>query len=276
MPPDTPLPRADAELPALARGDALRRGAPARGVEAEAVAAETPVAFVYNGVSHAVMMATPRDLTDFAYGFSVAEGVVAHAGEVLAVSACARPPGISLAIAIPPARAAALASRTRSIAGRAGCGLCGIAEIEQALRPLPRLPAGPRIAADAIDRAVAALPAEQALNRATGAVHAAAFAAPDGRLLLVREDVGRHNALDKLIGASSRAGHDPAAGFLVLTSRCSMELVQKAASFGCPVLATMSAPTALALDLAQGCGMTLAAFARGTGFDLYTCPERIA
>lgn len=276
MPPDTPLPRADAELPALAHTQPARRGAPAPGAEAEAVAAETPVAFVYNGTSHAVMMATPRDLTDFAYGFSVAEGVVAHANEVLSVSACARPPGISLAIAIPPARAAALASRTRSLAGRAGCGLCGIAEIEQALRPLPPLPAGPRIAAAAIDRAVAALPAEQSLNLATGAVHAAAFAAPDGRLLLVREDVGRHNALDKLIGASLRAGLDPAAGFLLLTSRCSMELVQKAASFGCPVLATMSAPTALALDLARECGMTLAAFARGAGFNLYTHPERIA
>jgi len=222
------------------------------------------------------MMASPGDLEDFASGFSVAEGVVGSVAEVLSVAACALGPGISLAIGIPRGRVAALAGRERSIAGRSGCGLCGIAEIEQAMRPLPPLPAGQHIAAAAIDRAMAALPAHQVVNRATGAVHAAGFAAPDGSLIAVREDVGRHNALDKLIGAVLRAGLDPAAGLVVLTSRCSMELVQKTATFGCPVLATVSAPTSLALDLAAQCGLTLAAFARGDGFDLYTHPERIA
>jgi FdhD protein len=247
-----------------------------RASAADRIAVEMPIAFVYNGESYTVMMASPGDLEDFAIGFSVAEGIVAAAGEIGPVGAEIQGPGLSLSIAIPEARAAALAGRRRNVAGRTGCGLCGLAEIGAVLRPLARLPRTAPIAAAAIDRAIAGLPAHQVLNRETGAIHAAGFATREGELLAVREDVGRHNALDKLIGAVLRRGLAPADGIVVTTSRCSMEMVQKTASFGCPVLATVSAPTSLAIELAEDCGMTVAAFARGAGFNLYTHPERIA
>lgn len=243
---------------------------------ADRVAIEMPIAFVYNGESYTVMMGSPGDLEDFAVGFSVAEGIVGDAGEVLSAAAAIEGPGLSLSIAIPEARAAALAGRRRNVAGRTGCGLCGLAEIGAVLRPLARLPASAPVAAAAIDRAIRELPAHQALNRETGAIHAAGFATAAGELLAVREDVGRHNALDKLIGAVLRRGLAPAGGIVVTTSRCSMEMVQKTATFGCPVLATVSAPTSLAIELAEDCGLAVAAFARGEGFNLYTHPERIA
>lgn len=253
-----------------------RRAGEARDARDDQVAVEAPVAFVYNCRSHAVMMATPGDLEDFAYGFSIAEGVVADAGEVLAVRIQPKAGGMSLAIEIPAARASALSRRSRNLEGRTGCGLCGIAEIDQALRPLPVLLSGERIASRSIQRALAALPNAQTLNRQTGAIHAAAFADPDGVLLCVREDVGRHNALDKVIGAAARAGLDPAAGFMVVTSRCSMEMVQKTVTFGCPVLVSISAPTSLAIELADRSNLTVAAFARGDRFSLYAHSERIA
>ena len=239
------------------------------------VAVEAPVAFVYNCRSHVVMMASPRDLHDFAFGFSLAEGVVTDAGEVLAVRITPKGEGISLAVDIPEHRAKALDSRSRNLAGRTGCGLCGIADISQALRPLPVSTASHRIPASALAMALGALPEAQLLNRQTGAVHAAAFASSDGRLACVREDVGRHNALDKVIGAAARQGLDPGAGFLVVTSRCSMEMVQKAATFGCSVLVAISAPTSLAIELAERSNLTIAAFARGTNLNLYTHPERV-
>jgi formate dehydrogenase accessory protein FdhD len=221
------------------------------------------------------MMASPADLVDFAYGFSLAEGVVEGAGEIGAVTASPRGAGINLAVTIPQERADALAVRGRNMTGRTGCGLCGVAEIEAALRPLPVVPDGRPVPLEAIDAAVTALPAHQRANRESGAVHAAAFADRAGNILAVREDVGRHNALDKLIGSLARAGVDPAAGFVVVTSRCSMEMVQKTASFGCPVLVAVSAPTALAVELAEGCGLTVCAFARGQGCNVYSRPERI-
>lgn len=240
------------------------------------VAVEAPVALVYNGHSHAVMMATPRDLEDFACGFSVAEAIVETAGEVLSIRAVPRGAGYSLSIDIPEERGKAIAGRARSMAGRTGCGLCGIADIAQALRPLPMAPDTGPVRLEALTAALSALPAAQLLNRETGALHAAAFAARDGRLVLVREDVGRHNALDKVIGAAARAGLDPASGFVLVTSRCSMEMVQKTATFGCPLIVAISAPTSLAIELAARSNLTIAAFARGNRINLYTHPHRVA
>lgn len=239
------------------------------------LAVEAPVALRYNAKSHVVMMATPTDLEDFAFGFSLAEAVVADMAEIEAVATTTAGAGIELAITIPAERARRLTQRQRNLAGRTGCGLCGVGEIEAALRLLPRVAAGTPIGAVAIDRALAELPARQKLNRQTGAVHAAAFATPEGEIRAVREDVGRHNALDKLIGALARARIDPASGFAVITSRCSMEMVQKAATFGIPVLVAVSAPTALAVELAEAAGLTVCAFARGQGCNVYSRAERI-
>lgn len=260
------------EYPATATASVIRNN----GAVSDQLAVETPIAFVYNCEAYTVMMASPGDLVDFAYGFSIAEGIVQNAGEILAVDITDKGAGISLGIEIPPASAALLQERTRNMAGRTGCGLCGIAEIEQVLRPLPHLPQTQSIMGAAINKAITALPAQQKLNRLTGAIHAAAFASADGQLLLVREDVGRHNALDKLCGAIHRTGLAPAAGMVLITSRCSMEMVQKTVTLGCPVLVAVSAPTALAIEIAQEHGLTVAAFARGNGFNLYSHAERIA
>ncbi len=241
----------------------------------DAVAVEIPVAFLYNGDSHAVMMASPNDLVDFAYGFSIAEGIVDRMADVGSVSTEAKGAGASIAIEISAGHAAVLSERKRNVAGRTGCGLCGISEMDQVLRPLPNLPATLPIASSAIDRAMRELPDHQDINKDTGAVHAAGFADRDGKLLLVREDVGRHNALDKLIGAVLRAGLNPEDGFVAVTSRCSMEMVQKTVSFGSPLLVAVSAPTSLAIELAEKHNLTVAAFARGAGFNLYAHSERI-
>ena len=191
------------------------------------------------------------------------------------MTASPRCAGINLAITIPAERADALAVRGRNLTGRTGCGLCSVAEIEAALRPLPAVADAPPLAVAAIDRAVAGLPAWQAQHRLAGALHASAFADRAVNLMAVREDVSRHNALDKLIGALARAGVDPAAGLVVVTSRCSVEMVQKMATFGCPVLAAVSAPTALAVQLAEGFALNVCAFARGQGYNVYSRPDRM-
>ena len=263
----------DAPLTAPARVTRRRGGSASSDLDRLAV--ETPVALAYNGEGHVVMMASPADLVDFAFGFSIAEAVVAHGSEIAGVTARPDGPGIRLSITIPDERADALATRARNLAGRTGCGLCGVAEIEAALRPLPPVAAAPPVPLAAIDRAVTALPAHQRANQASGAVHAAAFADRTGSILAAREDVGRHNALDKLIGALARAGVDPAVGFVVVTSRCSMEMVQKTATFGCPVLVAVSAPTALAVELAGRAGLTVCAFARGQGCNVYSRPAGV-
>ncbi len=242
---------------------------------ADPVAAETPVVLVYNDVSQAVMMATPADLEDFAVGFSLSEGIVGSADEIGGIELADVALGLEIRMAIPEDRGSRLRERQRSVEGRTGCGLCGIMSLEQALRPLPVISKVPAIAWQAITDALAALPEQQLANRASGAAHAAAFATTAGEILLVREDVGRHNAFDKLIGALARGGIDPASGFVVLTSRFSAELVQKAAIAGIAVVAAVSAPTTLAIELAQGAGITLIAFARGHGFTIYTHPDRI-
>jgi FdhD protein len=224
-----------------------------------AIAEEVPVSLTYNGSSSVVMMATPQDLEDFAVGFSVTEEMVDQASDIEEVLVSETPVGLLVDILTRPGAVSSAAERRRAIAGRTGCGLCGIESLEDAVRP-PR-PVKPSFEFDikAVARAFDDLRDHQPLNRENRSVHAAAFASPDGGIKLAREDVGRHNALDKLIGALLREGLDPSAGMVLMSSRCSFELVQKAAFVGVPVLATISAPTTLALDLARKAGMQLAA-----------------
>jgi len=211
---------------------------------------ETPVAFSYNGGTHAVMMATPQDLEDFAFGFSLTEGVVAAPADVLQLEVVEQEAGIELRMWLGEANAAALSERRRHLAGPTGCGLCGIESLDEAVRPVAQVRAGRTFAPSDIMAAMEALAPRQELNLLTRAVHAAAFWQPDAGLVVVREDVGRHNALDKLCGALARDGVAAEAGIVLLTSRVSVEMVQKAAAIGAPVIVAVSAPTALAVRTA--------------------------
>lgn len=242
---------------------------------AAALALEVPVAFEYNGISHAVMLATPADLHDFAVGFSFSEGI-AQPDQCYGVDVHASEAGITMAIEIAADAFAQLKSRRRTLVGRTGCGICGAESLHQVLRPLPDLSRrGIRVGASALACAHGALPHSQPLQRATGAAHLAVWCRPDGAIVLAREDVGRHNALDKLIGALLRARVDPESGFALVTSRASVEMVQKSARAGIAVLAAVSAPTALAVSTAAGCGQTLVGFVRGESFSVYTSADRI-
>ncbi|WP_425606185.1 formate dehydrogenase accessory sulfurtransferase FdhD [Lysobacter yananisis] len=244
-------------------------------VAMDAVAAEVPVALAYNDEPFAVMLGTPQDIADFALGFSLSEGIVGAPGELAIEDIATSLEGISVSLRVPPARAAALQSRRRNLQGRSGCGVCGTESIEAVLRPPPRVGDGPRIAASALQRALRELRRSQPLNALTGATHAAGWADADGALRFVREDVGRHNALDKLIGAMALAGADPQRGVCVVTSRASYEMAMKAAQAGIAVLAAISAPTALAIALAETSGLTLIGFARDDGHAVYTHPQRL-
>ena len=244
--------------------------------QVETVATECPVALVYNGVSHAVMMASPSDLEDMGRGFTLAEGIVADPAEIDAVEVLDMVLGFEVRLSIPQHRADALEMRRRSMAGGTACGLCGVISLEQAVRTLPRAAAGPIWRADAIWAALRDLPRRQGVHRQTGAAHAAAMASPEGVIQLVREDVGRHNALDKLVGAAARAGLEPAHSILLLTSRCSAEMVQKAATAGFTTIVSISGPTSLAIALAEQSDLTLVAFARADSFVAYTRPDRIS
>lgn len=237
---------------------------------------ETAVAMVYDGTTHAVMMATPADIEDFAAGFSLTEGIVAGIHQIASCDVIAHPKGIEAQMWLAEDRGAALAARRRTLAGPVGCGLCGIDSIEAAMRSLPEVAdRGPMLTDGEIASAVASLRDWQPLHDRTRAVHAAGFMLPGQGVVLAREDVGRHNALDKLIGAMAWQGIDPAQGAIVLTSRVSTEMVQKCVMAGCPVLIAVSAPTLHALRLAQDAGLTLAAFARGEGFELFCHPQRL-
>lgn len=237
---------------------------------------EVPVAFSYGGSTHAVMMATPDDLEDFAMGFSLSEGIIKGAADILSLEAVDGCGGIDMQITLADPVAEALTARRRHMAGPVGCGLCGIESIEQAVRPVPDLGARRlELSAAQIAEATRALSAAQALNRLTHAVHGAGFFIPGQGVVAVREDVGRHNALDKLLGAVVRGGFDGARGAVVVTSRISVEMVQKTASLGSPILIAISAPTALAIDTADEAGITLVAIARGTEFEIFTHPARI-
>jgi FdhD protein len=243
--------------------------------EAAPVAEEVPVAFVYSGRSHAVMMCSPADLEDLAVGFTLTEGIVPDLKDVGRIEVERHSRGVEIRVEIPQAAADRLVSRARAIAGRTGCGLCGVEAIDDAVRA-PRTVTSPlQLPAESLWRAGTALEEHQPLNRETRAVHAAAWATPDGELQVIREDVGRHNALDKVLGSLARSGTDPGGGFLVVTSRASFELVQKAAAAGVPLLAAVSRPTGLAVRLADACGITLVGLLRGRSANVYTHPQRI-
>lgn len=242
----------------------------------DCLAEEVPVALVYNGISHAVMMASPAHLEDFARGFSLSEGIIEKAGEIRDVEILPHAKGIELKIDLAPESFWRLKERRRTIAGRTGCGLCGLDSLEAVARDLPKIGGRKKISLHAIERALQALPAAQIFNQQAHALHAAAYADDAGTLLLVREDVGRHNALDKLAGAMAKAGLDPASGFCVITSRCSVEMVQKAVIAGIPILVSVSAPTQMAAKVADEAGLTLLALAREDSALIVTHPQRIA
>lgn len=259
-----------------ARMMGTRIDASAREEVEERLAEETPVTLAYNLSPHAVMMATPADLEDFAVGFSLTEGIVDRARDVERVGVVRYDRGIELQIEVPAEAAARSGTRSRRLSGRTGCGICGTADVDRVLRELPRVEWPARFEPSAVLRAMRELSARQPLNDETGAVHAAGWARADGTLAQVREDVGRHNALDKLVGALARSGTAVEQGFVVMTSRGSFELVQKVAILGAPLLATVSAPTALAVRVAEQAGLTLAGFARGDRVTVYTHRDRVA
>ncbi|MFP5391973.1 MAG: formate dehydrogenase accessory sulfurtransferase FdhD [Gammaproteobacteria bacterium] len=231
---------------------------------------EVPVALVYNGISHAVMMATPADLEEFALGFSLSEGIIDSPAQCYGIEVEQGAAGIAVQLEVASAAFMALKERRRSLAGRTGCGLCGVDSLQQVSRALPRLAPARGLHASGVRRALDAVGTEQQLTRLTGAAHAAAWCAMDGSLRVVREDIGRHNALDKVIGAMASSGAQPTDGFLLITSRVSFEMAQKAIMAGVPALVGMSAPTLAAVELAEQAGMTLLAFARGRDFVCYT------
>lgn len=241
----------------------------------ETVAEEVAVALVYNGISHAVMMATPCDLEDFACGFSLTERIVDRSSEIYDIEVEPVGRGIEVRLEIAAQRMAGLQERRRSLAGRTGCGLCGVDSLAVALRAAAPVSNPQPVARRAIERAMKGLPDHQTINRANGATHAAGWASPDGTLVAVREDVGRHNALDKLAGALARRGGGESGGFVVVTSRCSYEMVQKAAAVGASAIAAVSAPTSLAIETAEQAGVALMAFVREGRLTVYAHPERI-
>jgi len=241
----------------------------------DCVAEEVPVAMVYNGVSHAVMLATPRDLEDFAVGFSLTEGIASSGRDIYGVESIPQLKGIELHIELAAERFHMLKERRRSMTGRTGCGLCGSESLDQAMRiPEAVVNTELQVESDALHRALGEIRKSQPLQAVTGATHACAWVRPDGEVELLREDVGRHNALDKLIGARIRE-RAQSAGFVLTTSRASYEMVQKTVAAGIPMLAAVSAPTGLAIRIARKSGLTLVGFAREAQHVIYSRPERI-
>lgn len=247
------------------------------GEDADRLAEEVPVAMHVEGESFAVMMASPVDIEDFARGFALTEGLVASIGDIASIEVREMLEGILVDVrAVSPAKPAPTSTTGRLMPGRSGCGICGSRELEDVVRHPAPVDDGPVIDAAAVERALQGLRERQPINAFTGSVHAAAWARADGDIVLVREDVGRHNALDKLIGAMSVEGTDPRGGFVVITSRASYEMVTKAAVAGIAMVVAISAPTALAVHLAQECRVTLVGFARPGRFNVYSHPRRIA
>ena len=238
---------------------------------------ETPVAFSYAGTTHAVMMASPADFEDFALGFSLTEGIVADPQEIEAIEVEDLGAGIDIQIRLKDKANTRFQARRRRLAGPVGCGLCGIESIEEAMRSVDAVGSS-KLTLDAEDvtRSVKLLSKVQPLHAETGAVHAAGFYVPGKGIVMAREDVGRHNALDKLAGALAKAGIDGSTGAVVVTSRVSVEMVQKTAAIGAAVIIAVSAPTALAIRTAEAAGMTLVALVRGDDFDVFTHPDRVA
>jgi FdhD protein len=238
---------------------------------------EVPVALVYDGSTHAVMMATPDDIEDFAVGFSITEGIISSRSEIREFDVVEHEKGLEARMWLTPQSGRKHLERRRRITGPTACGLCGVDSLDAAVPEPPRVGTSATTTPDEIQKALAAMPPAQVLNVATRAVHAAAFwDGKTGTIAVVREDVGRHNALDKLVGAVTNTGLDPTQGFLVLTSRVSVEMVQKAAALGVGIIVAVSAPTALALRVAETAGITLVAIARPDAFEIFTHPNRIS
>jgi formate dehydrogenase accessory protein FdhD len=241
------------------------------------VAEEAPIALTYNGIPHVVMLATPANLEDLAVGFTLSESIVAERGEIQEVQAVQREDGaLEVRIGIVGARFSELLHRQRNLTGRTGCGLCGAQTVEEAIRHPAPVTGGVNVRVSGLHEALMDLKSRQEINSLTGSVHAAAWVLPESGIQFVREDVGRHNALDKVIGAVVRAGGDFSAGYFVVTSRASYEMVQKAATVGGAFLAAVSAPTAFAVRLAQATGLTLVGFAREHQHVVYAHPSRLS
>lgn len=239
------------------------------------VAEEVPVVLVYNTIPHVVMLTTPLNLEDFALGFSLTESIIQHPAEIQSIRVVQRSKGIEVRIRIPEERFACLTGKGRNMTGRTGCGLCGATTLEQAVRPVRQVGSGKPLDAGFLARALTEMSQLQTLNQLTGAVHAAAWLEEDRGIVNIREDVGRHNALDKLIGALSKANCNFDQGWLLVTSRASYEMIQKAASMGITLMAAISAPTGLAIKLAHESGLTLIGFARNDNHVIYTHPHRL-
>ncbi len=265
----------DVHAPALPWPSAVwRDGAPAQ-APGRVLAEEVAVALTYNRETYAVMMATPADLADFAVGFSLSEGVIERADDVEELSIVEAEQGVEARMWLAPRRLAAMQARRRRLAGPTGCGLCGIDSLREAIRPPRRVNGSAVFSPGEITQAQRAMEALAPLGRATHAAHAAALWHPARGILQVREDVGRHNALDKLIGAAARAGEDAGACMALLSSRVSIEMVQKTCVLGAPVLVAISAPTAHAVRLAEAAALTLVAVARADGFEVFCGGQRI-
>ena len=251
----------------------------------DCLAEETPVALIYNGVSHAVMLATAQDLDDFALGFSLSEGILQNASELYSVEVKSQPNGIALYCEIASERFSQLKERRRTLAGKTGCGLCGAERLDQAVRYPKPLNSSATFATSSIQRGFQTLHTLQMLQQQNGATHASAYVLADGVVSMVREDVGRHNALDKLVGALEKAKKtqktistqpgDSETGFVITTSRASFEMVQKTASAGISLLVAVSAPTGLAVRVAEACGLTLVGFTRKNRHVVYSHHERV-
>jgi FdhD protein len=265
-PEDLPLPPTSIGVPRLTRDGHL---------DQRTVAEECPVALVYDGTTAAVVMATPSDLRDLAIGFSLTEGIVQSAAEIESLDVIPGLEGIELRMWLTPDSGRQYRHRQRRLTGPTGCGLCGIESLSEAVRSSPRLTREVWLAPAQIERAVEALCKAQSLNRTTRATHAAGFYLPDDRLVVGREDVGRHNALDKLAGALAARAISGRAGAVVLTSRVSVEMVQKTAAIGSCLLIAISAPTALAIRTAEASGITLIGIARGSAFEIFSHPAGI-
>lgn len=275
MPPKHP------DTPPVGKGYVTRRVDRYRRDEHEhtndAITEEVPVAMIYNDVLFAVMMVTPLDLDDFALGFSLSEGLIAKPDELQSIEVRPQLEGVEIAMRVSTTTVEDRAGQhgERLLPGRSGCGLCGARMLEDAVRHPKPVGRGPTIAAAALEQALDSLRDAQPVNAETGSVHAAAWVDENGKIVMVREDVGRHNALDKLIGAMVKAGADAERGFLLVTSRASYEMVTKAASAGITLMAAISAPTALAIHLAESTGLTLIGFARPGSYVVYTHPQRL-
>ncbi len=241
--------------------------------EERMVACETPLVLEYNCVSFAVMMVTPRDLVDFCYGFSLTEGIIENAKDIIYAQIKKAPKGKVAAIEINARAFHKLEKYNRTLSGRTGCGLCGVEKLDQAIKPLEKVVSDLKVGAKTIHASMQNIKAHQKLNKDTGALHAAGFVTDQGDIIAVREDVGRHNALDKLIGHLMRENINPSQGYVLITSRCSFEMVQKCAIAGIALIAAVSATTDLAITLAEDAGITLITFARHDGINIVLDPE---